>query len=306
MKDLKKDMKVRFASIVCSLILTLTTLSAVGQNRLEARRKYIEQYAPIAMAEMREFGIPASITLAQGLLESADGTSELATEGNNHFGIKCHNDWTGKKMYHDDDAKGECFRVYEHAEASFRDHSLFLKEKKRYAVLFTYDKDDYKKWAKGLKECGYATNPKYPEMLIKLIEENELYKYDSEFEKISLPLAGGATAVILHHPSGLEYIVATKDDTWESVSEWTGKSVYRLLKYNDLKFDDKLEDGELVFLECKNRRGKEKTHVVREGETMHSISQNYGIRLEYLYKRNRMNAGEQPKVGETLVLRGYK
>ena len=143
------------------------------------QRSYIEKYSDLAVEEMYRAGVPASITLAQGLLESGNGLSELAVKGNNHFGIKCHNTWTGAKVYHDDDRKGECFRKYDNPEESFRDHSDFLRYRDRYKFLFDYEPTDYKSWAYGLKAAGYATDPKYPEKLIRLIEEHELYLYDT-------------------------------------------------------------------------------------------------------------------------------
>ena len=141
---------------------------------------YVENYAPIAKKEMNSYGIPASITLAQGILESGMGFGRLAVEGNNHFGIKCHRDWNGKRIYHDDDKKGECFRVYKDPEISFRDHSLFLSERSRYAFLFDIKISEYKAWAKGLKKAGYATDPKYPEKLISLIERFDLTRFDKK------------------------------------------------------------------------------------------------------------------------------
>ncbi len=141
--------------------------------------QYIGQFKEIAMEEMRRYGIPASITLAQGILESGSGNGELAQRSKNHFGIKCHGDWTGQRVYHDDDARGECFRKYRHPKISYRDHSLFLFERKRYFPLFKLPKDDYKGWAKGLKQAGYATDPKYPNKLIGLIERYRLYELDA-------------------------------------------------------------------------------------------------------------------------------
>lgn len=148
------------------------------KNGRYTRQEYIATFSEIAVMEMHRTGIPASITMAQAILESADGNSELTKKGKNHFGIKCGGNWSGKKTYHDDDAKGECFRKYESAAQSFVDHSDFLLKGKRYAFLFDYDKDDYKSWAKGLKKAGYATNPKYPALLIKIVEENNLDKLD--------------------------------------------------------------------------------------------------------------------------------
>ena len=158
-------------------ILTGIHLSVFSQNKI-SREEYISMYSHIAVNNMKQFGVPASITLAQAMLESDNGNSTLAVKANNHFGIKCHKDWTGATIYHDDDRKGECFRKYKNPEQSFNDHSLFLRGGKRYAFLFDLTPTDYKAWAHGLKKAGYATNPKYAELLIKIIEDNELYRFD--------------------------------------------------------------------------------------------------------------------------------
>ena len=151
------------------------SLLGFSQSKTES---YISKYSSVAVDEMNKYSIPASITLAQGILESGNGESRLAVDGKNHFGIKCHSNWNGKTIVVDDDEKGECFRKYSKVAESYRDHSLFLSERGRYSFLFTYKKSDYKKWAKGLKKAGYATNPKYASLLIDLIEKYELYNYD--------------------------------------------------------------------------------------------------------------------------------
>lgn len=161
------------------LAMLVWVLPASGGND-SPQRKYIEQFAPLAVEEMYRSGIPASITLAQGLLESGSGLSELAVKGNNHFGIKCHNNWTGGRMYYDDDRRGECFRKYPSPEQSYRDHSDFLRYRERYKFLFDYKITDYKSWAYGLKKAGYATDPSYPKKLIRIIEEYALYEYDTK------------------------------------------------------------------------------------------------------------------------------
>lgn len=287
---------------------TLVLFSAVmsAQSRLELREAYIEKYKNIAIREMQMYGIPASITLAQGILESGDGTSDLAREGNNHFGIKCHSDWNGRRMYKDDDEDDECFRVYDHAEASFRDHSLFLKERSRYERLFRLDPYDYEAWAEGLKDCGYATNRRYPELLIGIIEDYELYKYDKMEYTPDGDVIASSGHVVLVHESGLEYVVAKANDDWNRLSLEVDVTLDRLLDYNDLKWDTKLEEGMIIYLERKYRRGSVENHRVQEGETMHSISQKFGIRLDKLYKRNHMLPGEEPRVGELLTLQGYR
>lgn len=295
-------MKVLFSTL---LVLTLA-LPSFGQGLSQTRLNYIDKYKNIAIREMQEYGIPASITLAQGILESGDGNSELAREGNNHFGIKCHNDWTGERMYHDDDEDDECFRVYEHAEASFRDHSLFLKNKSRYAALFRLDPYDYEAWAEGLKDAGYATNRRYPELLIKIIEDYELYQYDRMRYDETAGIVADEGHTIRKHPSGLDYVIIKAGDDWNKLSLEVDVTLDRLIEYNDLTWDTQLEEGMIIFLEKKRRKGYDDTHRVGDGETMHSISQKYGMRLSQLYKRNGMLPGQEPRVGETLVLRGYR
>ena len=170
----------KIATLITSLLLCLSLSASPVTKEKSPQEIYIEQFASLAVEEMYRSGVPASITLAQGLLESRYGLSELAVKGNNHFGIKCHNSWTGKKIYHDDDAKGECFRKYPSPEQSYRDHSDFLRYRDRYKFLFDYKITDYKSWAHGLKQAGYATDPAYPTKLIRLIEEYELYEYDTK------------------------------------------------------------------------------------------------------------------------------
>ncbi|NVK26772.1 MAG: glucosaminidase domain-containing protein [Flavobacteriia bacterium] len=292
--------------ILTTTLVLLVSVSSFAQNRLQRRIDYIEKYKDIAIREMQDYGIPASITLAQGILESGDGTSELARDANNHFGIKCHSDWEGERVYHDDDEDNECFRKYEHAEASFRDHSLFLKNRSRYSALFALDPYDYEAWAEGLKDAGYATNRRYPELLIGIIEDYELYKYDKMHydEEEEEVVADGHT--ILEHRSGLSYVIAYSGDNWNRLSLEVDVAIDKLIEYNDLTWDTPLEEGMIIFIERKNRRGYDDTHRVGDGETMHSISQKYGMRLMQLYKRNNMLPGEEPRVGETLVLRGYR
>ncbi len=192
---------------------------------------YIENYNEIAKEEMKQYGIPASITLAQGILESGAGRAELSKKSNNHFGIKCHKGWTGARVYHDDDKLQECFRKYKDPKYSFRDHSLFLSQRSRYASLFTYDQGDYKSWAKGLRKAGYATDPKYPQKLITIIENNKLYRYDEE-------VLGKKSKNKKEQPKDNKeaktYIVI-KGDTLYSISKRFNLTVDMLKKYNQLK-----------------------------------------------------------------------
>ncbi|WP_037357960.1 glucosaminidase domain-containing protein [Schleiferia thermophila] len=285
------------------LILGVLTLELYAQPANKRRQEYIARYKTIAIEEMKTFKIPASIKLAQAILESADGTSRLAVEANNHFGIKCHREWNGPAVYHDDDQKNECFRKYKTAEESFRDHSLFLSERTRYKKLFELPIEDYRSWAYGLREAGYATNPKYPELLIKIIEENQLYQFDRE--------ALGALVTgenrLQYHENRIKYIIAQAGDTWESIAKEFDTRVDYLLKYNEVNYAHALQAGDIVFLQPKRRSSRKvKTYTVKPDDDMYHISQQFGIKLKYLYKRNRMSAGEQPQPGTTLYLRGYK
>ncbi len=270
---------------------------------------YIDQYHKVAIKEMKEHGVPASITLAQGILESGSGNSYLATEANNHFGIKCHLDWDGKKVYHDDDEKGECFRKYKNAEESFHDHSLFLKNRSRYAFLFEESPTDYEAWAKGLKKAGYATNRKYDKLLIELIERYELHKYDLEGfdadheEEDDKSLL--ATEQFQVSSNRVDYVIAKEGDSFELIAEATETRVEDLLRYNELSYDTSLEPGQIVYTQPKRRKAaREHEHyIVKEGDTMYGISQQFAIRLERLYKLNDMPVGQQPAAGTKLILR---
>ncbi len=209
-------------------------------SRYYGVEEYIAEFAPIAQEEMRLYDIPASITLAQGILESGAGMANLSQRANNHFGIKCH-DWKGPKAYHDDDRRGECFRKYKDAKYSYRDHSLFLSERSRYASLFDLSKDDYKGWAKGLRKAGYATDRKYPDKLIGIIERYELYKYDADVLKRPSP-----TYTRNPEPSELKYQVE-QGDTLYSIAKKYNISVEDLQRYNDLQ-DSNLSIGQILYI----------------------------------------------------------
>lgn len=203
---------------------------------------YIENYSPIAKEEMLQYGIPASITLAQGILESGAGRGELSAKSNNHFGIKCHKGWTGERVYHDDDKLQECFRKYKDPKYSFRDHSLFLTQRSRYNDLFQYKKDDYKSWAKGLKKAGYATDPKYPDKLIRIIETFELYIYDEEV------LGKKKLKKKEKKSSNIKTYVVEKGDTLYSISKKFNLTVDTLKKYNDLD-SNSIDVGQVLNLQ---------------------------------------------------------
>lgn len=300
-------------------LLSVSSVVVVAQpaSKRITRSEYIEMYKDAAIKEMHISGVPASITLAQGILESGDGNSPLARYANNHFGIKCHTGWTGKTFIQDDDAKDECFRSYKTALESFHDHSEFLK-KNRYAFLFKLKPTDYKGWAKGLKKAGYATNPKYPQLLIDLIEKNELHQYDlvkpgksrnkkEAQERIadSKPSRKGSH-VVQKHENNIRYIQVKPDDTFEKIAEEFEMGEWQLYKYNDLNRGEELFDSGILYLQPKRRKAKEEYHTVKAGETMWDISQEHGIRLKKLYRRNRMDEKEEPSVGQQLYLRKNK
>jgi LysM repeat protein len=288
-------------SIVTLFLLLVCIFTVSAQQRNQLYLDYIEKYHQEAIEQMQRYHIPASITLAQGLLESGAGRSTLTRKSNNHFGIKCGSDWRGHKTYHDDDAKGECFRVYKNARESFEDHSRFLAGKNRYASLFTLKVTDYKGWAHGLKKAGYATNPAYATKLIQIIELYDLDRFDNGKLK-------GTWIANPHEPflaNGLLYIVARSGDTFESLSDEFDISARKLRKYNDLYKRYTLQQGDIIYLEKKNRRAHKsyKQHVVKSGDSMYSISQRYGIRLERLYKMNDKSVDYTPVLGEVLRLR---
>ena len=290
--------------LIFSLVLISCCLAIQAQTRNKQYEDYIKKYRELAVDEMKKYHIPASITLAQGLLESGAGQSTLARKSNNHFGIKCGSDWKGKTVRHDDDARGECFRAYKHPKQSYEDHSKFLAGRPRYASLFKLKITDYKGWARGLKKAGYATNPRYADQLIDIIELYDLDKYDKK----------GGLKWMKENPNphqpyianDLVYIVVRSGDSWKSISKEFDISQRKLRKYNDLYKGYTLQVGDILYLEKKNKKaGKEHiVHVLRAGESMYSISQKYGIRLKNLYKLNKMDVEDPaPEVGTILRLR---
>lgn len=281
-----------------TIVCILMCLSIIGQNT--TRKQYIEQYSQDAITQMHKYDIPASITMAQGILESSNGNSKLAVKGNNHFGIKCHN-WEGKKIYEDDDKKNECFRKYDNALASFEDHSLFLKKYNRYAFLFDYKITDYKSWAKGLKSAGYATNKKYAELLIKLIEENQLYELDKVKETQSM-IAESSRSVYLH-PNRIKYIISKDGETLLEIAKDFDMRLWQLYKYNDIENVYELTKGEKIFIQPKKNKGKVESHIVEDGESLRSISQFYGVKLKKLKKRNKHLPEFEIKSGFEIKLR---
>ena len=269
----------------------------------------------MAVEQMKKYKIPASITLAQGLLESGAGMSTLARKSNNHFGIKCHNTWRGRKVYYDDDARGECFRAYRKVEDSYEDHSEFLTHGARYAFLFDLKITDYKGWAKGLKKAGYATDRSYANRLITIIEDYELYKYDTKgmskrearrWQKLIKKKPWLLNPHEVYLANGLAYVVARDGDTFQLLGGEFDISWKELVDYNDLHKEYTLEAGDIIYLKKKNKKAQKPyaVHIVRDGESMHSIAQKYGIRLKNLYKMNRKKVDDYvPEVGDQLKLR---
>ena len=280
-------------------------LPAAIPSRADAYEEYILKYADLAIEQQQEFGIPASITLAQGILESSAGRSTLATQGNNHFGIKCHRDWKGKTMLRDDDLPNECFRVYDTPAQSYRDHSLFLK-RDRYRPLYDFRIEDYKSWATGLKKCGYATDPNYAERLITIIERYALYNYDSGFpmqdEIAEYILENLSASHVLRKSNGLHYVVALPGDTYKSLAKEFGIKEKQLRAYNDADKKTALKEWEEIYLQPKNNFAPEgvTTATIGDGENMRSIAQRYGMKMETIKTLNK-KAKDRP--GTILRLR---
>lgn len=304
--------KIKYVSVAFLLCLSL---SANAQQRYATYDAYVEQYKDLAIEQMREHKIPASITLAQGLLESGAGKSSLAVRANNHFGIKCHTSWLGERIYKDDDAKNECFRVYKSVRESYEDHSLFLL-RDRYARLFSYDIYDYKAWAKGLKACGYATSPSYADRLIKIIETYELYRYDrgesvaSNKHKTDNAPAPRQFVNHNHQPYLVNDIVcyrAQQGDDWDNLSYELGISKKKLLKYNECEDTYTQIAGMNIFAAKKRSKADSNLsgnwHKVRRGDSMYTISQLYGIRIKKLYKMNHKGADYVPVEGDLIKVK---
>lgn len=301
------------------LVIIVYTAICVSLNAQQMKwnsryQAYIDKYKDLAISEMLKYNIPASITLAQGLLESGAGMSELARKGNNHFGIKCH-DWLGATTYHDDDEDQECFRAYRDAYESYEDHSRFLARQPRYKRLFSLKRTDYKGWAHGLKSCGYATNPNYAKKLIGIIELYKLHKYDGarKYDKFMVERSEvkGISPDTKLHPIHIYnknyYLNARQGDTFKSISKEVGISYRKLAKYNERDKDDKLIPGEIIYLKKKQKKAdkiyKRRPHRVKAGESMYSIAQYYGIRLSSLYKMNHLSPDYSIKVGDYLRVR---
>lgn len=317
------------------LLFLMQAFSLVIAQARMTTAEYVEKYAWIAVREMESFQIPASVKLGQGILESSSGNSPLAREANNHFGIKCKKDWTGPTYIQDDDEKNECFRKYPSVQASYEDHSQFLRKNQRYAELFTYALNDYSSWAHGLKKAGYATNPRYAPLLIKTIEENRLYEYDKPgaSPKYQPPQPGNRKpdAAITQGKAGkksspgsdlpdfeldrqrakrqtettngVQYIIIKAGDSFESLSKELDMMPWQLPKYNDLPRTAALKPGDRLYIQPKKRKGQGKTHTVKSGETLHSIAQLHAIKLKRLCMLNELQVSSKLTTGEVLKLR---
>ena len=289
-------------------LFALLSVSAADLVWSKQYQDYFERYCEVAIEQMVMHRIPASITLAQGVLESAAGRSELAVKGNNHFGIKC-NGWTGRKTYHDDDERNECFRAYGSAYESYEDHSRFLTGSPRYQKLFQLKLTDYKGWAKGLKACGYATSPTYAKKLIQIIELYELYQYDKvkDFDKFRVNQVRRGILRQVYMFNKNYYVLARRGDTFRTIAADVDVSYRKLAKYNERDKDDTLEEGERVWLKKKRKNAPKeyrgRFHTVAAGESMYTISQRYGIRLKNLYKLNDLTPDYVIQVGDRLKLR---
>ncbi|MBN1597352.1 MAG: glucosaminidase domain-containing protein [Bacteroidales bacterium] len=298
----------RYITVILLFIYTALT----AQESKMSREEYIDTYKELSMQEMKRTGIPASITLAQGILESGNGNSRLARKANNHFGIKCH-DWKGKSIRHDDDARRECFRKYKSVEESYQDHSEFLKTRERYAFLFDYSPDDYKSWAKGLKKAGYATSPSYADALIRIIDENELYQYDevviagmgrdgikNSFEDTEY--AGNRKVM---YNNRVKYVLARKGDSFTSLAEEMYLFNWQLPKYNDINDVTNLTDGQKIYIQPKRNKAEtgKNIHIANEGETIMELSQMYAVKAEKLAARNNLTVDAELENGQEIYLR---
>lgn len=323
-------------------VLTLLMFSSLVSNAITYSTKdYIDLWSNTAIEQMINYKIPASITLAQGILESANGNSRLAREAKNHFGIKCHNTWNGDTFFQDDDKKNECFRAYQSAKESYKDHSLFLSGRKRYAGLFDLKLTDYRGWAKGLKAAGYATNPKYAHLLIDIIEKYDLSRFDNmqneyyieqkkqkEKELSTKPASpqpkvkhnhnnhnsndeityevGKNNHQTLQNHNGVKYILAQRGDTFYRLSKEFNLSIVQLYKYNEFNKKDVLKEGDIVYIAPKRGRAKKgyEIYVCETDMTLRDISHKEGIKLRKLLKLNLMENPDRalPK-GTKVILR---
>ena len=309
--------KYRYISVLSLFLICLFASSSVlGQSRLRVYEDYIDKYSDIAIKHMSDYKIPASIKLAQGILESGAGMSDLARRSNNHFGIKCHRGWRGESVYAADDTPNDCFRKYRRVEDSYDDHSEFLTTGSRYRELFDLSITDYKGWARGLQKTGYATDRAYANKLIKLIEDYELYRFDNKNyrrgvtrqQREQAKKQQVAQTNWTHQPyktHGLVYVVAVNGDTFAGIANEFGFKEKDLLKFNEVSEGFPLSEGDIVYFQKKKPRADQPyyEHVVQIGESMYSISQKYGVQLRNLYRLNKKSYEYVPEEGDVLRLR---
>lgn len=304
-----------FKSILLLIFTTCIAVSAYGGGKVVRNKtyeEYIAKYKDLAINHMKKYRIPASITLSQGLLESGAGRSSLTVKSNNHFGIKCHNGWKGESVIAADDTPNDCFRKYKKSEDSYDDHSRFLSEKPRYGKLFDLDITDYKGWARGLQQAGYATDRAYANKLIKLIEDYELYEYDTKGKKgkvendnITIVQPVVPSKHIVYKTNGLIYIIAQRNDTYDAIAREFDFKVKDLCEYNEVPENFPIQEGDLIYFQKKKKKADKPyyEHVVQVGESMHSIAQLYGMRVKNLYKMNKQDMEYVPTEGDILKLR---
>ncbi|MBC7383887.1 MAG: LysM peptidoglycan-binding domain-containing protein [Bacteroidia bacterium] len=310
--------------ILSILFITLSFFINAYAQKLTPEQ-YVEKYKDIAIREMKRMGVPAAVTLAQGLLETENGNSDLVKKSNNHFGIKCKSSWTAGGVTHDDDAIGECFRSYKDANESYRDHSNYLRGSDRYASLFTLQPTDYKAWAKGLRKAGYATNPRYPEILIRNIEQYNLQQYSlaavgdmpvietSKYEddkepvvkktdKIEQQSASNGEVAETQAINKLQYIIGKKGVSLLAIATENDINLNKLLSYNDLSEDGILKNDQIIFLQKKAKKGDKDFYIVQQNETLHDVAQRNGIQLKYLLEYNQLTEKAIPAQGLKLYL----
>ena len=320
----------KFALLLSLIALVSSYSFAQDEPRLTAEQ-YIAQFKEAAIADMKKTGVPASITMAQGMFESDYGNSSLAKVAKNHFGVKCHKDWGGDTYYMDDDAPNECFRKYTSVEESYDDHSNFLRTRDRYKFLFDLQIEDYKGWAKGLKQAGYATNPAYADKLIEIIERYNLQALDQggtpqpiadnkeekhkEKEKKkevvnedNKPIKAKITPRVkvlngLATINNIPFVYVEKSDSYLKIAKQYNLELWQILEYNEAEKNDILHIGDIVFVKPKKGRAEVETYTVREGETMYDIAQAYGVRQKKLYQMNNIVPGTALTQGQELKMR---
>ena len=306
--------------------LIFIAITIILSNTLVAQKitpdEYINTYRDIAIAEMKRSGIPASVTLAQGILETECGNSDLVKRSNNHFGIKCKSTWTGESVKHTDDAPNECFRKYSKPEESYKDHSDYLKTSPRYASLFELAPSDYKGWAYGLKKAGYATNPRYPQIVISNIEKYNLQQYDNltpeEVDNIAITkitttqpvkvkkidVASLEQSIKLNTKfNGLKGLYASKGTSLLAIATMANIDLAKLMEYNDLTTDGLLKDDQLIYLEKKPKQGNRDFYIALQKETLYDIAQNNAVQLKYLSQFNNLPLTETVQKGTKIKLR---